>query len=93
MNAYLGVDIYPLPDGKGFTLSQPFLIDRSIQALIFYPNNTKGATNNTSSGYPLLNKYENGPARKVSWKYRVIIGMLGYLQGITRPDIAIEIYQ
>ena len=30
MNAYLGVDISPLPDGKGFTLSQPFLIDQII---------------------------------------------------------------
>ena len=27
MNAYLGVDIYILPYGKGFTLYQPFLID------------------------------------------------------------------
>ena len=27
MNAYLGVDISPLPDGKGFKLSQPLLID------------------------------------------------------------------
>ena len=27
MNAYIGADISPLPYGKGFTLSQPFLID------------------------------------------------------------------
>ena len=30
MNAYLGLVIYPFPDGKGFTLSQPLLIDRII---------------------------------------------------------------
>ena len=27
MNVYLGVDISPLSDGKGFTLSQPFFTD------------------------------------------------------------------
>ena len=88
MNLYLGVDISQLPDKKGFTLSQPFLIDRVIQALNFDPKTTKSATNNTPAGYPLLNKVENGPARKASWKYRGIIGMLGYFQGTTRPDIA-----
>ena len=30
MNSYLGVDISPFPDKKGFTLTQPFLIDRVI---------------------------------------------------------------
>ena len=34
-----------------------------------------------------------GPARKASWKYRDIIGVLGYLQGTTRPDIAMATHQ
>ena len=93
MNSYLGVYISSFPDKKGFTLSQPFLIDRVIQALNFDPKTTKKATNNTPSGYPLLNKDENGHVRKASWKYRDIIGMLGYLQGTTRPDIAMATYQ
>ena len=93
MNSYLGVDISSLPDKKGFTFSQPFLIDRVIQALNFDPKTTKSATNNTPAGYPLLNKDENGPVRKASWKYRGIIGMLGYLQGTTRPDIAMATHQ
>ena len=93
MNSYFGVDISPLPDKKGFTLSQPFLIDRVIQALNFDPKTTKSATNNTPAGYPLLNKDENGPSRKASWKYRGIIGMLGYLQGTKRPDIAMATHQ
>ena len=79
MNAYLGVEISPFPYGKGFTLSQPLLIYRIIQALGFDPKTTKGATNNTPAGYPLLNKYENDLARKPSLKYRGIIGVLGYL--------------
>ena len=93
MNSYLVVNIYSFLDKKDFTLSQPFLIDRVIQALNFYPKTTKSATNNTLAGYPLLNKDENGPARKASWKYRGIIDMLGYLQGTTRPDIAMATHQ
>ena len=50
MNSYLGVDIYSFPDKKGFNLSQPFLIDRVIQALNFDPKTTKSATNNTPAG-------------------------------------------
>ena len=93
MNSYPGVDISPFPDKKCFTLSQPFLIDRVIQALNFDPKTIKSATNNTPAGYPLQNKDENGPARKAFWKYRGIIGMLGYLQGTTRPDIAMSTHQ
>ena len=57
------------------------------------PKTTKSATNNTPARYPLLNKDENVPARKASWKYRGIIGMLGYLQGTTRTDIAMATHQ
>ena len=64
MNAYLGVEIFSLPDVKGFTFSQPLFIGIIIQALGFYPKTTKGATNNNLAGYLLLNKDENGPARK-----------------------------
>ena len=93
MNAYIGVDNYPLLDGKELTFSEPFLIDRIIQALVFDPKNTKGDTNNIPAGYTLLNKDKNGPAKKASWKDHGIIDMLGYLQGTTRPDIAMETHQ
>ena len=72
---------------------KPFLIDRGIQALNFDHKTTKSATNNTPAGYPLQNKDENGPSRKASWKYRGIIGMLVYLQGTTRPYIAMATHQ
>ena len=93
INAYLGVDSYPLLDGKGFTLSQPFFIDRNIQASGFDQKTTKGATNNTQAVYPPLNKDENGPSSKASWKYRGIIGMFGYLQGTTHPEITMKNHQ
>ena len=85
-NALLGVEISPFTDGKEFPLSQPFLIDLIIQALDFDPNTTKGATNNTPSGYPLLNKDEMVLPGKHLWKYCGIIGILGYFQETTRPD-------
>ena len=40
-----------------------------------------------------LNKDENGPARKASWEYRGIIGIIVYLQGTTRPYISMATQQ
>jgi len=91
--AYLGVEISQLPDKKGFQLSQPFLIERIIQALGFDLATTKGARDDVPAGYPLLSKDEDGPDSKANWKYRGLIGMLGYLQGTTRPDIAMATHQ
>ena len=91
--AYLGVEISRLPDNKGFQLSQPFLIERIIQALGFDSTTTKGAKDNTPAGYPLLSKDDSGPEPKANWKYRGLIGMLGYLQGTTRPDISMATHQ
>ena len=93
MSTYLGVDISPLPNKEGFVLSQPHLIGRIIEALNFDLKTTKGARGNTPVAYPLLSKDENGPPRKASWKYRSLIGMLGYLQGTSRPDIAMPTHQ
>ena len=74
-------------------MSQPLLIDQIIHVLVFDPNTTKGATNNTPAAYLFLNKNENCPARKASWNYCGIIGMIGFLQGTTHPDIAMENHQ
>ena len=91
--SYLGVKITQLPENKGFQLSQPFLIERIIHALGFDLTTTKGSRDNIPAGYPLLNKDEEGSAPKSDWKYRGLIGMLGYLQGTTRPDIAMATHQ
>ena len=73
-------------------LNHSWLIELS-KLWVFDPKTTKGATNNTPDGYPLLDEDENGPARKSSWKYRGSIVMIGYLQGTTRPDIALATHQ
>ena len=42
---------------------------------------------------PLLGKDKSGPDRKHDWGYRSAIGMLGYLQASTRPDISMAVHQ
>ena len=56
-------------------MSQPFLIDRIIEAIGFDLATTKGARDNVPVGYSLLNKDIDGPLRKARLKYRGLIGM------------------
>ena len=93
LSSYLGVEISKQPNNEGFTLSQPYLIERIIQALGFDPSTTKSPRGNTPVSYPLLSKDPDGLPRKATWNYRSIIGMLGYLQGTTRPDISMATHQ
>ena len=93
LESYLGVSMVKLPDGKGFTLSQPLLIDRIIKAIGFDMATTKSARDTVSACYPLLNKDIDGLAKKANWKYRSLIGMLGYLQGTSRPDLSMPTHQ
>ena len=93
LESYLGVSMVKLPDGKGFTMSQPLLIDRIIKAIGFDMATTKSVRDNVPACYPLLNKDIDGPAKKANWKYRSLIGMLGYLQGTSRPDLSMATHQ
>ena len=67
LSEYLGVEISRLPDG-GFSLSQPFLIERIINLLQFDSKMTKGVRGNTPVSYPLLSKDKDGLPRKCPWK-------------------------
>ena len=42
---------------------------------------------------PLLSIYDLGAELKHDWSYISAIGMLGYLQNSTRPDISMKIHQ
>ena len=90
MDKYLGVEIERL-NGKEFILRQPFLIKRILAAL----GVTEGAfnTRDVPAVGPLLSKDQDGPDRKHSWHYRSPIGMLGYLQNSTHPDISMAVHQ
>ena len=90
IDKYLGVEIRQLDDSS-FELTQPFLIERITKFLGI----DNGRTNEklTPVGKPLLNRDLNGVSRKYDWEYRGAIGMLTYLTGSVRPDIAMAVHQ
>ena len=78
-------------DGNGFTMTQPFLIERILKAagIDLRMSNSRP----TPVVGPLLSHDENGPEQKHDWKYRTLTGMLGYLQQTSRPDILMASHQ
>ena len=89
VSRYLGVDILHHPDGR-MEMRQPYLIERCLAAMeVVMGMNTK----RVPATKPLLHKDADGVDRKHSWHYRQVIGMLNYLQGSTRPDIAMATHQ
>ena len=91
LHQYLGVEIERMPDDTGFTMSQSFLIKRILDAAKI----DLRITNSRPTPFvgPLLLRDENDPDRKHGWKYRTLTGMLGYLQGTSRPDISMATHQ
>ena len=90
IDKYLGVEIEKLK-GSEFILRQPFLISRILELL----NVVEGSYNMRDVPVigPLLSRDESGAKRKHDWGYRSAIGMLGYLQNSTRPDISMAVHQ
>ena len=91
LSKYLGIEIERLPSRDGFTMTQPFLIERIVEAVNIDVRMTNSRP--TPAAGPLLSRDEEGPVRKRSWNYRTLTGMLGYLQYTTRPDIAMATHQ
>ncbi len=87
---YLGVDIKQL-DSLKFELMQPFLIEQ-VSKFLGIDN---GRTNEklTPVSKPSLNKDLDGVPRKYAWDHCSAIGMLTYLTGSIRPDIAMAVHQ
>ena len=89
ISRFLGVDIVRNKD-KSFEFRQPYLIDRILSLLEI---DDKVKSRDVPVAKPLLHKDKDGPPRVKHWKYRSAIGMLNYLQGSTRPDIAMAVHQ
>ena len=88
LTTYLGMDV--IKNDKTIELKQPHLISRILKAMgIDETFNEKS----TTACKPLLNKDLNGDNRTTNWNYRQVIGMLNYLQGSTRPDLAMSVHQ
>ena len=79
LSSYLGVSMDRLQDGTRFSMSQPFLLDRIIKAVGYDSATTKSARDGVPAIYSLIDKDCDGPPPKANWKYRTVIGMLGYL--------------
>ena len=82
-------------DDKRFKISQPFLIDRIVAYLNIDSNEYGIGTNYklTPVGKTLLHKDLSGKSRKEKWNYRTAVGMLTYLQGNSRPEMSMAVYQ
>ena len=91
LDKYLGVEIQKHQEGNGFTLTQPFLIERILQAASIDTRMTKSRP--TPVVGPLLSRDTDGPSRKHEWKYRTLTGMLIYLQQTSRPEISMATHQ
>ena len=72
-------------------MSQPFLIERILHAVDIDTHMTIGRS--TPAVDPVLGRDTSGPDRKYNWNYRKLVGMLGYLQHTTRPDLAMATHQ
>ena len=90
VDKYLGVDIKNNADGT-YEIRQLYLIRRIIDELKL--DETISQKRPTPVAKPLLHKDLKGKPRVKPWNYRSLIGMLTYLQGISRPDLAIAVHQ
>ena len=41
----------------------------------------------------MLHKDNDGPARRIAWYYRSLIGMMNYLEKTLQPEIAFAVHQ
>ena len=89
---YLGVEVVKNKNDGSLELKQKYLIERILKAVDLDKENII-ASKPTPVMKPLLHKDLNGLPRKYNWNYRSIVGMLGYLQNSTRPDISMATHQ
>ena len=87
LKTYLGVNVVRKEDG--WVLTQPYLIDRILEATGLSNCNPKA----NPVRKPLLHKDSNGTDAIQEWHYRSVIGMLNYLTKTTRGDIAMAVHQ
>ena len=87
ITAFLGIEIKQ--EGSKYSLTQPRLIERCIEAVkMVDANSAKTPAQTTPLGQDL-----NGDPFKETWEYASVVGMLMYLANNTRPDIAYATHQ
>ena len=88
---YLGVTIKERSDGT-FKWSQLYLVDKIINhvGLTMFASLKE---RETPSWKPLLHKDKSSIGRECVWNYREVVGMLSYIQGLTRAEISMAVHQ
>ena len=81
---YLGVEIERNKEDKAITFNQTFLIQRAIELAGLSDSNQV----DIPAVNPPLSKDLEGARRTSTWEYRSIIGLLNYISGSSRTDIA-----
>ena len=87
---FLGVEIGYKSDGT-IHMTQPHLIQRILD--LCGVKQSEVNQRDTPVSKPLLHEDLEGLERKHSWNYRSAVGMLGYLSGTSRAELAIAIHQ
>ena len=87
---FLGVEIEYCKDGT-INMTQPHLIQRILSLCGVKSNEVNGRDNPVAK--PILHKDLAGLKRKHSWNYRSAVGMLRFLSGTSRPELAMAIHQ
>jgi hypothetical protein len=91
VSAFLGIDIHHHVKNNRYKLTQTGLVDKILEATNLKDCNSKPTP--CSPDGKTLGSDKNGPAAEQDWNYASIIGMLLYLAGNSRPDIAFAVHQ
>ena len=84
VDKYIGVEIEQNKEDKSITFKQTFLIQRAIELVGLSSSNQV----DIPAANPSLSIYLEGTSRASTWEYQSIIGLLNYISGSSRPDIA-----
>ena len=90
LGKFLGIEIKCISK-KTCELNQPHLVKRIVKHARLQETGDQKRTK--SAGKPFLLKDQKGAPRKKEFNCRAVVGMLDYLQGSTRTDMPMAVYQ